>query len=322
MKAQETMSKINEWIREPDYAEDFSLEKMADWLNRRPIAEVARLAAQADAPSGEPTIDSVPSCGQENDYRRAAPAQPQADARTSADNGEAAHEPEVFLFYRDKQLFHIHTDRRVFEGWMEKQAWQYPPERCEIVRYVPAQPQAVRETGLGWTISEETKRQIEEIDRNIREAPLNIARAALSGKPGEPPQASAVIPAGEIEPALEGTIIGKLRLFMRSVCIWERAPAQILDALGRAGLELVHKQNATAQAASEESVAEIVYDAFPYRNGDSYHEGKPKWVPGGNSLMQDRARQAARAILALSRPERGINLSVPDASTPAQRPHE
>lgn len=36
---------LNEWIREPDYAEDFSLEKMADWINRRPIAMVARVLA-------------------------------------------------------------------------------------------------------------------------------------------------------------------------------------------------------------------------------------------------------------------------------------
>lgn len=60
-------------------------------------------------------------------------------------------------------------------------------------------------------------------------------------------------------------------------------------------------QASSAGNASEENIAEIVYDAFPYRNGDSRHEGKPSWVPGGNSLMQDRARQAARAIIALSR---------------------
>jgi hypothetical protein len=57
--------------------------------------------------------------------------------KTSPVSGTLHHAPEVFLFYRDKQLHHIHTDRKVFEDWMEKASWQYPPDRCEIVRYVP-----------------------------------------------------------------------------------------------------------------------------------------------------------------------------------------
>src|SRR5258708_3287039 len=39
------MQALNAWMREPDYAENFSLEDMASWINRRPIALVARLAA-------------------------------------------------------------------------------------------------------------------------------------------------------------------------------------------------------------------------------------------------------------------------------------
>ena len=52
----------------------------------------------------------------------------------------------------------------------------------------------------------------------------------------------------EIETGLEGTIIGKVRLFMRSICIWERSPAQVLDAVSRAGLRFEHKDAAASAA--------------------------------------------------------------------------
>lgn len=58
-----------------------------------------------------------------------------------------SYAPEVFLFYRDGQLHHIHRDRTVFETWIEKSPWQYPPERCEIVRYVPDASQPATPTG-------------------------------------------------------------------------------------------------------------------------------------------------------------------------------
>lgn len=45
---------------------------------------------------------------------------------------------QLFVFYRDGHPVHIHSDRSVFEGWMTKQTWQYPPDRCEIERFVPA----------------------------------------------------------------------------------------------------------------------------------------------------------------------------------------
>lgn len=48
------LARINEWLREPDYSEDFSLEEVIDWIERRPISEVAALAAQPAAPVGEP----------------------------------------------------------------------------------------------------------------------------------------------------------------------------------------------------------------------------------------------------------------------------
>jgi hypothetical protein len=47
---------------------------------------------------------------------------------------------QIFAFYRDGQLHHLHTDRKVFEQWMEKSPWLYPPDRCEIVRFVPDRP--------------------------------------------------------------------------------------------------------------------------------------------------------------------------------------
>lgn len=46
--------------------------------------------------------------------------------------------------------------------------------------------------------------------------------------------------------------------------------------------------------AAVEKRAEQVYDAMPYDGSDA----KPAWVPGGNSLKQDEARQLARAELA------------------------
>jgi hypothetical protein len=71
----------------------------------------------------------------------------QGAAPSSADTAAEHHAPEVFLFYRDKQLHHIHTDRKVFEKWMADSAWQYPPDRCEIVRYVPESSSALALAG-------------------------------------------------------------------------------------------------------------------------------------------------------------------------------
>ena len=59
-------------------------------------------------------------------------------SRSSPVSATSHHASEVFLFYRNKELHHIHRDRKVFEQWMENSTWLYPPDRCEIVRYVPA----------------------------------------------------------------------------------------------------------------------------------------------------------------------------------------
>lgn len=36
-----TMSELSDWMREPDYVENASLEWAADWINRRPLAALA-----------------------------------------------------------------------------------------------------------------------------------------------------------------------------------------------------------------------------------------------------------------------------------------
>jgi hypothetical protein len=56
---------------------------------------------------------------------------------------------EIFVFYRDGQPFHLHTDRGVFEEWMKTKAWLYPPGRCEIVRYVLPATSLHAATALG-----------------------------------------------------------------------------------------------------------------------------------------------------------------------------
>lgn len=35
---------LRNWLREPDWAEEFSLDKLTDWINRRPVALVERIA--------------------------------------------------------------------------------------------------------------------------------------------------------------------------------------------------------------------------------------------------------------------------------------
>jgi hypothetical protein len=45
---------------------------------------------------------------------------------------------ELFVFYRDGHPVHIHSDRSVFEDWLARQAWQYPKDRCDIERFIPA----------------------------------------------------------------------------------------------------------------------------------------------------------------------------------------
>jgi hypothetical protein len=47
-----------------------------------------------------------------------------------------------------------------------------------------------------------------------------------------------------------------------------------------------------------EMIAEMVYGAFPF-DGKHPSGRKPAWVPGGNAIMQDKARAVADAILSI-----------------------
>lgn len=49
---------------------------------------------------------------------------------------------ELFVFYRDGKAFHIHHDRSIFDLWMKDATWQFPKEKCEIVRFVPEEGNA------------------------------------------------------------------------------------------------------------------------------------------------------------------------------------
>jgi hypothetical protein len=49
-----------------------------------------------------------------------------------------------------------------------------------------------------------------------------------------------------------------------------------------------------------DDAAKIIYDAFPF-DGKHPSGSKPEWVPGGNAIMQDKARKSAQAVAALLR---------------------
>jgi hypothetical protein len=55
-------------------------------------------------------------------------------------------------------------------------------------------------------------------------------------------------------------------------------------------------------SADRETVAKIIYDAFPFEPRHGMAQ-KPEWLPGGNSNRQDEARRAADLILALNEPQ-------------------
>lgn len=57
--------------------------------------------------------------------------------------------PALYYFYRKGQRVHIHSDRTVFETWMEDAPDRYPPSECEIIKYVPEDQPSRRETGEG-----------------------------------------------------------------------------------------------------------------------------------------------------------------------------
>lgn len=54
MKSDENI--LENWLREPDHAENFTLEDMARWLNARPLAEFYRMKAELARSRAEPRI--------------------------------------------------------------------------------------------------------------------------------------------------------------------------------------------------------------------------------------------------------------------------
>ena len=48
----------------------------------------------------------------------------------------------IYCLVRRGHAVHYHRDRSVFERWLEKDSWQYPPDECEIIPYVPARAHA------------------------------------------------------------------------------------------------------------------------------------------------------------------------------------
>lgn len=44
----------------------------------------------------------------------------------------------IYCLVRRGHAVHYHSNRSVFERWLEKDSWQYPPDECEIIPYVPA----------------------------------------------------------------------------------------------------------------------------------------------------------------------------------------
>lgn len=69
-----------------------------------------------------------------------------------------------------------------------------------------------------------------------------------------------------------------------------------------ADIALKQPDSHNGSSADRETVAKIIYDAFPFepRHGMAH---KPEWLPGGNSNRQDDARRAADLILALNEPQ-------------------
>jgi len=50
----------------------------------------------------------------------------------------AARYTELFVFCRDGQPVHIHSERSVLERWMTEDRWLYSRDRCDITRFIPA----------------------------------------------------------------------------------------------------------------------------------------------------------------------------------------
>lgn len=100
---------------------------------------------------------------------------------------DSAKYTELFAFYRDGHPVHIHRDRGVFERWMKDQSWQYPPERCEIQRFVPdgappAQQAAPRVVGYGTAHDPADQSRDEAARADAQGARSPLPKVALPGR--------------------------------------------------------------------------------------------------------------------------------------------
>jgi hypothetical protein len=71
---------------------------------------------------------------------------------TMAENQKPA--PELFYLYRRGLPLNVYADRSIIDGWLKNAPWMYPPDECEIVRYVladgPPEPCGGRLLRLRW----------------------------------------------------------------------------------------------------------------------------------------------------------------------------
>lgn len=49
MTTREELVGLRDWLRRPDYADEFSLADVVEWMNQRPVAAVERLASRQEA---------------------------------------------------------------------------------------------------------------------------------------------------------------------------------------------------------------------------------------------------------------------------------
>jgi hypothetical protein len=62
MTTREELVALRDWIRRPDYAEEFSFDDIIDWINERPVATVERLASRQEVSVEELAMSMHSTC--------------------------------------------------------------------------------------------------------------------------------------------------------------------------------------------------------------------------------------------------------------------
>lgn len=68
------LADVYTWLQEPDFVEEASLEWLMEWMNRRPIAEVAMIAMLMPAEKAAQANPECEYCRESHDPRVAYPA--------------------------------------------------------------------------------------------------------------------------------------------------------------------------------------------------------------------------------------------------------